>query len=256
MKYLHLIILASFFLASCSTKNQLVYLKDSDIFNVNKVDYSTLKNNIEAGDILNIIVKTIVPEASMPYNTVSANSISKSNLDILKIEGYLVDVYKMINYPVLGEISVKDLSIYQLENKIAQLLLEGGHLTDHTVKIRRLNSKFTVLGEVRNPGTFSYFDEKLNLFQALGYAGDLTIMGERKDITIIREKNEVRKIHKIDLTKINILTEPYYHIKNNDVIIINPNYSQVKSAGFIGSSSSIASISSLLLSITLLIINK
>jgi polysaccharide export outer membrane protein len=61
---------------------------------------------------------------------------------------------------------------------------------------------------------------------------------------------------RIDLTKLNFLTEPYYQIKNNDVIIIKPNYSQVKSAGFIGSPSSIASLSSLLLSITLLIINK
>ena len=162
----------------------------------------------------------------------------------------------MIKYQVLGEISVKDLSINQLENKITQLLVEGGHLTNPIVKIRRLNSKFTVLGEVSSPGTFSYFDGKLNLFQALGYAGDLTILGKRKDLTIIREENGLRKIHKIDLTNLNVFLEPCYQIKNNDVIIVKPNYSKVKSAGFIGSSSSIASISSLLLSITLLIINK
>ena len=190
----------------------------------------------------------------MLYN--KPNQFIGSSLEILKLEGYLVDELSMINYPVLGEISVQDLSINQLENKINQLLLEGGHLTNHTVKIRRLNFKFTVLGEVRIPGTFSYFEEKLSLFQALGYAGDLTIMGKRNDITIIREENGLRKINKIDLTSSNILSDPYYQIKNNDVIIVNPNFSQVKSAGFIGSSSSIASISSLLLSITLLIINK
>ena len=256
MKYLCLTIVAAFILASCSTKSELVYLKGSDKNLFNKVDYSTLNNNIEPGDILHIDVQTIVPEAAMPYNKTNVNQVSTQNFDILKLEGYLVDEFKMINYPVLGEISVEALSVNQLEKRITKLLLEGGHLTNLTVKIRRVNSKFTVLGEVRHPGTFSYFDENLNIFQALGYSGDLTIEGKRKDITMIREENGLRKIYKIDLTKSNILLEPYYQIRNNDVIIIDPNYSKIKSAGFIGSSSSIASISSLLLSVTLLIINK
>ena len=254
MKNLFLIVV-SFVLISCSTKSQLIYLKDSDN-NFNKVDYSNLNNNIETGDILKIDVQTIVPEAAMPYNTTDLNSFGTKNLELLKLEGYLIDESMMLNYPVLGKISVEDFNINQLENKITKLLLEGGHLTNHTVKIRRINSKFTVLGEVKSPGTFSYVDEKLNLFQALGYAGDLTINGKRKDITIIREENGLQKIHKIDLTNSNFLSTPYYRIKNNDIIIIKPNFSQVKSAGFIGSSASIASISSLLLSITLLIINK
>ena len=253
-KKMFLIIVASFLLASCSTNSQLIYLKGSES-NFSKVDYSNLKNSIQSGDILKIDVNTVVREAAIPYN-VPAELTNSKNLEILKLEGYLVDELKMINYPVLGKISVQDLSIYELENKITQLLLDGEHLTNPTVKISRLNAKFTVLGEVQNPGTFSYFDEKLNLLQALGYAGDLTINGKRNGITIIREENGLRKIYKIDLTKLNFLAEPYYQIKNNDVIIINPNFSKVKSAGFVGSPSSIASISSLLLSITLLIINN
>ncbi len=257
MKNLFLIIISSFVLASCSTKSELIYLnaeKHTDWFK--KINDSTFNNNIKSGDILKIDIQTIVPEAAMPFNNnFSVQSVAKS-IDVLKLEGYLVDESKMINYQVLGKISVQNLNISQLENKITKLLVEGGHLTNPIVKIRRLNSKFTVLGEVNNPGTFSYYDEQLNLFQALGYAGDLTIVGKRKDITIIRDENGLRKIYKIDLTNLNVLLEPSYQIKNNDVIIINPNYSKVKSAGFIGSPTSIASIASLLLSVTLLIINK
>ena len=256
MKNLFLIIITSFLLISCSTNSQLIYLRDADHNNFFQVDYSNLMNNIESGDILKIDVQTIFPEAAIPYNAINLNNATSTNPELLKLEGYLINESKIINYPVLGEISVENLSLNQLENKITQLLLEGGHLTNHTVKIKRLNSKFTVLGQVNNPGTFSNFDEKLNILQALGYAGDLTIEGKRTDITIIREKNGLRKIHKIDLTNSDFLSKAHYQIKNNDVIIVNPNYSKVKSAGFIGSSSSIASISSLLLSITLLIINK
>ena len=63
------------------------------------------------------------------------------------------------------------------------------------------------------------------------------------------------RTYKIDLTKTEHLDQTYFHIKNNDVITVDPNYSKVKSAGFIGSTASIASIATLLLNITLLIIN-
>ena len=257
MKYLSLTILAAIILASCSTKNQLIYLKDFDKQNTySKTDYSVLNNNIEVGDILKIDVQTIVPEAAIPYNKISTRQTQSQNLDLLKLEGYLVDDFKMINYPVLGKISVEGLSENQLESKITQLLLDGNHLTNPTVKVRRVNSKFTVLGEVRNPGTYSYFDKNLNIFQALGFAGDLTIDGKRKDITLIREENGNREVYKIELTKAELLNRPIYYIKNNDVLIVNPSFSKVKSAGFIGSPASVASIASLLLSITLLITNN
>jgi polysaccharide export outer membrane protein len=257
MKYLSLTILLAFVFASCSTKNQLVYLKDSDKHNTfSKLDYSSLNNNIEVGDILKIDIQTIVPEAAIPYNKIIRSNGQSQNLDLLKLDGFLVDDFKMINYPVLGKISVEGLSDNQLESKITQLLLDGNHLTNPTVKVRRVNSKFTVLGEVRSPGTYSYYDKNLNIFQALGYAGDLTIDGKRKDIRLVREENGNREIYIIELTEAELLNRPIFYIKNNDVLIVNPSFSKVKSAGFIGSPASVASIASLLLSITLLLTNN
>jgi polysaccharide export outer membrane protein len=257
MKHLSLTILFAIILSSCATKSQLVYLKDSSKQNTySKVDFSALKNTIEVGDILKIDVQTIVPEAAIPYNKITTNNTSSQNLDVLKLEGYLVDDSKMINYPVLGKIGVDGLNENDLESKITQLLLEGNHLTNPTVKVRRVNSKFTVLGEVAKPGTYSYYDQHLNLFQALGYAGDLTIDGKRKDVKLIREENGTREVYTIELTKAELLNSSTYFIKNNDVIIVNPSFSKVKSAGFIGSPASVASIASLLLSITLLITNN
>jgi polysaccharide export outer membrane protein len=90
----------------------------------------------------------------------------------------------------------------------------------------------------------------------LGYAGDLTIDGKRKDVKLIREENGTREVYTIELTKAELLNSSTYFIKNNDVIIVNPSFSKVKSAGFIGSPASVASIASLLLSITLLITNN
>jgi polysaccharide export outer membrane protein len=255
MKNLILTLSTVLFLGACSTKNQLIYLKDSDKYDAfSKIDHSLQNNPIEPGDILKIDVQTIVPDAALPYN--NNNQVSIQKVDLLMLEGYRVDNLSMITFPVLGKISVDGMSERDIESKITSLLLDGNHLTNPTVKVRRLNSKFTVLGEVMNPGTFSYFDQNLNIFQALGYAGDLTIDGKRKDVKLIREENGVREIYNIELTQTELLNRPIYYIRNNDVIIVNPSFSKVKSAGFIGSPSSVASIASLLLSITLLITNN
>ena len=129
-------------------------------------------------------------------------------------------------------------------------------LNNAIVSVRFLNSKFTVLGEVNSPGTYSFYDNSISLLQAIGYAGGLNEFAKRKKITLIREINGIKKIKNLDITETDFLDGPYYYLKNNDVIIINPNFNKVKSSGFIGSPQSIASIASILLSITLIILNQ
>ena len=144
----------------------------------------------------------------------------------------------------------------KLANEIRDLLINGGHLSNPHVRVKKINSKFTVIGEVKNPGTFTHYDNQLNIFQALGMSGDLLITAKRKNIILLREENGLRKTYRFSLNNSDIFDKPFYYIKSNDVIIVQPNFNKVKSAGFIGSPSSIASISSLLLSITLLLINN
>lgn len=256
MKNFALFFLTILFFGACSTKNQFIYLNDSNKYDTfSKIDYSLQKELIKPGDILKIDVQTIVPEAALPYNILN-NGSSTNQIDLLKLEGYLVDDFSMINFPVLGKISVAGLSDIEIETKITSLLLDGNHLTNPNVKVRRINSRFTILGEVSNPGTFSYYDQKLNIFQAIGYAGDLTIYGKRNDVKLIREENGINEIYNIELTQTDLLNRPIYYIKNNDIIIVSPTYNRVKSAGFIGTPSTIASIVSLLLSVTILLNNN
>lgn len=247
----------SFIISSCSFKHQIVYLGDANKKLADSwTGFSATSNSIETADILGIDILTTVPEASQPYNRMTQKTINNQNVELLKLDGYTVDDSGEINFPVIGKVSVSGLNENEIEIKITKLLTDGNHLTNPTVKVRRLNSKFTVLGEVKNPGTFSYYEQNINILQALGYAGDLTIDGNRDDITIVRKVKGSILTYKIELTKSNFLESPLYNIKNNDVIIVNPNYNKIKSAGFIGNPSSIASIASLLLSITLLITNN
>ena len=199
-------------------------------------------------------INTAIALASAPYKNLDISSNQNSNTMVL--EGLKVEQDSTINFPVLGKIRVVGFTTDELASNLREMLINTGQLTNPHIKINKLNSKFTVLGEVRDPGTFFNYEDHLNIFQALGFAGDLLITAKRSNIKLVRQENGLRKTYQFALNDSKIFDMPYYYIKSNDIIIVEPNFSKIKSAGFIGSPSSIASISSLILSITLLLINN
>src|SRR5690606_12736563 len=164
-------------------------------------------------DILSITVEALVPETAIPYNKQqSQNGMAINNIETLKIQGYLVNAEGKVNFPVLGEISMAGTTLGEAENNLEKILYDGGHLVMPKVTIRILNAKVTVLGEVKQPGTFSFTEQFITLPQALGYAGDLTINGKRDDILLIRQMNGVQHVYHLDLTKADWLNDTTYNI--------------------------------------------
>lgn len=241
-------------IVSCTGTKDILYIQDNS---EKKYNYSdTINQNISHNDILSIKINSSNFDASKFYNFSFGNQvINFQDIEILKINSYLVNKNGNISLPLLGEIYVLDKSIEELENFILAILKNEGHLIDPQVDIRLINSKFTILGEVKLPGTYSFSENNLSLFQALGMAGDLTIYGRRDDLTLIRETNGVKNIIKIDLTSSDWIGSDKYFIKKNDVIIINPNKAKIKSAGIIGNASTIISLFSLLLT-SIILFNK
>jgi len=255
MRKILLIVVGFLMIGACTSKKQITYLKEIEKYPNTDITKQKTASTIQVDDVLRIEVRSMIPEAAIVYNRVPQQVSTVQNINLLQLEGYLVSSEYTINFPVLGVLNVTGTTL-QLEKEIAKRLLEGGHLVNPTVSVRLLNGKFTVLGEVAKAGTYTFLEKNLTVLQALGYAGDLTISGKRNNITLIREINGVRSTVKLDLTSKDLLDNPAYYIRNNDIIIVNPTFNRVKSAGFIGSPQSIASISSILLSVTLLIINK
>lgn len=216
-----------------------------------EVKYESAK--IQPNDILKITVESLVPEAALPYNKVSSTGPQPQNLQILQLDGYLVSLDNTIKFPVLGEVSTVNKTTRDLETEIKDQLISGGHLTSPTVNVRLINAKVTILGEVNNPGTYNFTEQNITLLQALGYAGDLTINGERNNVLVTREENGIRKVSHIDLTSSAFMNSEYYFVKPNDVIVVNPNNPKVKKAGFVGDVGTVLTIASLALSITILL---
>tara|TARA_Y100000385_G_scaffold165652_1_gene171644 strand:- start:13 stop:792 length:780 start_codon:yes stop_codon:yes gene_type:complete len=250
IKYTLLSIAPLMLLQSCVSKKQMLYLQDLDTANSQEVTYNN--HTLQVDDILKITVGALMPEAAMPYNNITSGSVVANNIDVLRLDGYLVSQKSTINFPVLGELSVKDKTTQDLENELKKLLEDGGYLLNPNVTVRLLNAKVTILGEVQRPGTFTFTENNISLMQALGLAGDLTINGSREDVVILRYVDGVQTTTRINLTSANFLGGPYQMVKPNDVIVVNPNNAKIKTAGYVGNISAILGITSIILTSILL----
>jgi len=245
-----MLIISIVFLQSCVSKKEMLYLQDVASYNNTEVTYNN--HTLQVDDILKISVGALMPEAALPYNNVTGGSVVANSVDIMKLDGYLVSQNYTINFPVLGELSVKEKTTQDLENSIKKLLVDGGYLINPNVTVRLLNAKVTILGEVQQPGTFSFTENNISLLQALGLAGDLTINGSREDVVVLRYVDGVQTTERINLTSANFLSGPYQMVKPNDIIVVNPNSAKLKTAGYVGNISAILGITSIILTTILL----
>ena len=193
------------------------------------------------------------PETLMPFmfeKNISATGMNRQ-IELLKLEGYLVDKNGDINYPGLGKVNVKGKSTQEVQELLEKRLSK--FIKDISVKVRLVNFKFTVMGEVKAPGTYTLSEETITLPQALAMAGDLTIQGERKNLLVFRNENGVLTTKRIDLTQTDWMNTSYYFLKQNDMVYVQPNNPRIKSAGFIGNVGSVISVVSILMSAAVLI---
>jgi len=162
--------------------------------------------------------------------------------------GYLVNLNGDILFPVLGKIHAQGLTKSQLQALLTKQLVDTKQLIDPIVTIRQLNFRVSVLGEVSKPGVYTTPNEKISLLEALSFAGDITIYGKKDNVLLIREDDKGDKlIVRIDLTSSGLFTSPYYYLKSNDVIYVEPSQNREKKERFAQVTPIILSVVSLLI---------
>ena len=137
-----------------------------------------------------------------------------------------------------------------LREKLAPYLKESPNVT-----VRNANYKYSVLGEVSKPGTYSVSSEKVTLFEALAQAGDMTLNSVREDVQLLREnENGVRRIVHLNLLDASITQSPYFYLQQNDVIYVKPKKAKVNTNTFNTNTSMWITMISVLTSVSTLII--
>ena len=259
MKIRHIlfIALAGALLSGCTSYKKVPYMQDPETVNAYGKEIPLYDAKIMPKDLLSITVSTTDPQAAAPFNlTVQTPQNTNINLNTTSqptLQQYLVNNEGEIDFPVLGRLKVGGLTKNEAESMIREKLQPYLKETP-IVTVRMANYKISVLGEVKNPGTFTVSNEKVNVLEALAMAGDMTVYGVRDNVKLIREDAQgKREIIMLDLTKSDLVLSPYFYLQQNDILYVTPNKTVAKNSG-IGNATTIAiSATSILVSIASLI---
>ena len=217
------------FLIGCGPQRDLVYFSNLDDQDLNKSE--AIENivipTIQPDDLLSIQVKTLSAESNLLFNQGVVGSLGSTVTDArasqrgAAMEGYLVDRDGFINFPVIGKIHIGGLTKDAATDTIVNIL-DKEYVKDPTVNIRFMNFKITLLGEVSRPSTVIILTEKVNILEAISLVGDLTPIGKRENVMIIREKDGFRKVIRVNLNDKDLMHSPDYFLQQNDIVYVEP----------------------------------
>jgi len=185
---------------------------------------------VQKNDILQITVSCMNVEDAVIYNTPSITNTGGTSGSGPQAVGFLVSEQGFIQYPVLGQVKAAGLTKSELTKYIRDQLEQRKLLVDPVVSIRFLNYRVTVLGEVTHPTVVNVGNEKITIMEALGLAGDITVFGKKENVLLIRETDGIRTVKRLNLNNKEIFSSPYYYLRSNDIVYVEPNKAKIASS--------------------------
>lgn len=219
-----ILIVSLLFCSSCYYNKRLVYFQDKDFSYVQPTLVENRRSvyRIQPNDVLSIKVKSSTDaQVSDIFNiTTTAQTSTFANPGNLYLEGYSVDELGRVNLPIMGPVTVKDLTLDEVQNLIQTNA--NKYLRNATVVVKLISFKITVLGEVNNPGYHYVYNNQATILEALGLAGDLTIFASRKNVKLIRSVPRGSEVILLDLKDPDLLKSKYFYLMPNDVLYVEP----------------------------------
>lgn len=234
------IIITGIIFVGCHTTRDLAYFEDISASSEGNIKVSDYEIKIVPEDELLITVSSEIPEATKQFNISPFNPVSRTDLQQMagstqsiisenanttgssRVPTYIVNKEGNIDFPVLGNIHVEGMTIHQLADYIKEHV--SNTVKNPRVNVSLINFKVNVLGEVKSPHTIYVTTEKFSILDAIAQCGDLSDYGKRDNIMIIREeKDGTRSYKRVNLRDSNLFSSPYFYLKQNDIVYVEPN---------------------------------
>ncbi|WP_439128780.1 polysaccharide biosynthesis/export family protein [Polaribacter sp.] len=213
-------------LTSCISNKEITYLQGKPITNSEIKRINNKPYKLQIDDILNITISSKNQEivAVFQKNTTNNNTATVGNNGLGYFSDYSVDNNGNIRIPTLGDINVLGYTEKEVRNKIERKLKEEYINNDESlfVTVKLSGIRYTVIGEINSPGTNVLFQNRVSIIEAIANSGDISELGNRKEVEIIRQTLNGSEKYTIDLTKIDALTSNVFYIQPNDLINIKP----------------------------------
>jgi polysaccharide biosynthesis/export protein len=209
-------------LGSCVTQKELEYLQEENKAKTSFKESEVPEYRLKPDDELYIQVTSQDEAAAGVFASSKDQSYYVGMMGPYgaSLLAYSIDKEGNLNLPVIGKIHVSDKTLAEVSGIVKEAL--GHILNQPVVTVKLVNRYISVLGEVRNPGHYTYSQEKLTIYDAIGLAGDITAYGNRKEVLLIRNENGMNRRININLTVSDILTSNYLNVSPNDIIYVKP----------------------------------
>lgn len=218
--------------SACVTNQKIVYLQKDDVKKKNlpvdsvmrRYDLQKFDYKIQPNDVLNLRFGSLTDDKFDFLNKMQQDNGTSGGGGAqgagYAINGFLVDIDGNISFPVVGNVKVSGLNIFEIQSKLQALANQ--YLESPSVRVRLVNFRFTLLGEVNTEGTTLVFNNRVTLFEAIALGGGFTDLADRSKVKLVRTRGG-----KVEVAYLNLLTEdfinsPYYFMNQSDILIVPP----------------------------------
>lgn len=222
-------------LAACSVPKDVTYLQGVDELSPEQLEQmsQTYASQICKDDLLTITVSSWDPTVVTPFNPPTYAYATQGETAVTaaqQLRTYLVDPEGNIIFPVIGKVKAEGLSKQNLAESLREQI--AAYVPDAQVNVQIVNYKVTIMGEVARPGSITVRNDRLSILDAIGQVGDLTINANRKNVLVLRDIDGRKEPGRIDLTDPALFASPYYYLRQNDVVIVDPNDAKKRNARY------------------------
>jgi polysaccharide biosynthesis/export protein len=215
--------------SSCVPNRKLVYLQNDDLKRRKHIPKDTVlrthkmdiqESRIQPLDLLSVQFESLTDEQFDFFSKSAPTLRTGGNATTIGLSGIVVDANGEIEYPVVGKVKVSGLTIFEAQNKLKEVASQ--YLKDVVVRVRILNFRYTLLGEVNGERTVTATNTRLTMMEAIAQAGGLSELADRSSVKVIRQVGDSSEVFYVNLLQEKFIESPYYYVQQNDVIIVPP----------------------------------
>ena len=219
--------------ASCVPQKKMLLLKEAQMLSenqsINYVNERSADYKLQPGDNLYIRFVNIGDAQSAASLTGDFGNRGQLSSDAsIYLQSFTLDEEGCIELPLMGTIGLKNLTVDEAKTLLQTEL--DKYINQTTIIVKLSNFNLTVLGEVNRPGTFKVYQSQINLFEAISLAGNMTNFAKNDQVKIVRQTDNGSEIITVDMGSADILASPYYYLKPNDIVYVEP--LKIKQWGF------------------------
>lgn len=231
MRYLLVFLLSTAFLVSCVSNKKVTLLQKNDVDRkmlpidsiVRSYAIDTFVYKIQSNDIVSVRFESLTSKEFDFFNPPSAQSAAALGGNLAGggalLLGDLVDEHGEIPIPLIGKFKIEGLTIFEAQEKLRAIATNYG-IKSPIVRVRLLNYRITLLGEVNKEGTILLSTNRVSLLEAIGFAGGLGELADRSKVKLIRQTGNKTEVIYLNLLEEDFFKSPYYYTYQNDILIV------------------------------------